>query len=261
MKQLKSRLRTGETLRGCWLNLGSTVASEIVGSTGFDWVLVDLEHGSGSEQDIGAHLQALEHTPAGVIVRVESAARQRIGRVLDAGAEGIMCPRINDAQQARQAIGAMRYAPAGTRGVARMIRATAYGREFAAYHAAANQSLLGVIQIETVAALDNLGSIAAVDGVDVLFAGPADLSMDLGVYGEFNHPLYVDAIRSIVTAAERAGRATGILLSDPDDFAHYQALGFRMIACGADSAFVVQGARQMLDRMNSAGALDRDDQT
>ena len=101
MKNLKKRLKEGETLNGCWLNLGNSVTAEIVGMSGFDWVLIDLEHGAGAEKDVLQQLQALEHTPTAAIVRVESTQRQRIHRVLDMGAEGVMCPRVNNAAEAK----------------------------------------------------------------------------------------------------------------------------------------------------------------
>jgi 4-hydroxy-2-oxoheptanedioate aldolase len=100
MKNLKKRLKQGETLNGCWLNLGSALTAEIVGQAGFDWVLIDLEHGAGEEKDVMSQLQALEHSTTAVLVRVESASGQRIHRVLDMGAEGIMCPHINNKSEA-----------------------------------------------------------------------------------------------------------------------------------------------------------------
>src|SRR4028119_1001762 len=118
MKNLKKRLRQGETLNGCWLNLGSSLTAEIVGHAGFDWVLIDLEHGAGEEKDVLFQLQALEHTSTGAIVRVESADSPRIHRVLDMGAEGVMCPRINNIAEAKKAVRWFHYPPSGGRGVA-----------------------------------------------------------------------------------------------------------------------------------------------
>ena len=117
MKYLKKRIRDGETLIGCWLNLGSSVTAEIVGTAGFDWVVIDLEHGTGTDKDVLYQLQALEHTPTAAVVRVESYERQRFHRILDLGAEGIMCPRINNPEEAQWAADAMRYQPEGVRGV------------------------------------------------------------------------------------------------------------------------------------------------
>jgi 2-keto-3-deoxy-L-rhamnonate aldolase RhmA len=252
MKNLKQRLKSGETVNGCWLNLGSPLTAEIVGLAGFDWVLIDLEHGAGGETDVAAQLQALQHTPTTPIVRVESAASQRIHRVLDMGAQGIMCPKVNDAAEAQAVVSGMHYPPHGNRGVAKMVRATAFGRDFADYYRDARENILGVIQIETIAALKNLDEIAALDGVDVLFIGPADLSMELGIFGQFDHPDFISAMDATIKAAENAGKATGILFFNPDDYQRYHDLGIRMIACGADATFVADGARNMAAKLSTA---------
>lgn len=245
MKNLKKRLKQEETLIGCWLNLGSSISAEIVGNAGFDWVLIDLEHGVGVEKDVLNQLQALEHTPAASIVRVESSERQRMHRMLDLGVEGIMCPRINDATEAKKVVSGLRYPPEGSRGVAKVVRATGFGRNFSEYFRDAKDDILGIVQIETPEVLKHLDNIAAIDGVDVLFIGPSDLSMSLGVFGQFDHPRYTDALKATVLAAQKAGKATGILLSDPDDFGTYHQMGIRMIACGADVGFISSGANNM----------------
>lgn len=258
MKNLKKRLQAGETVNGCWLNLGSALTAEIAGLAGFDWVLIDLEHGAGSESGLAAQLQALQHTPAAPIVRVESAEGQRIHRVLDMGAEGIMCPRINNLAEARRVVSGMHYPPHGTRGVAKMVRATAFGRDFAEYYRDAKENILGVVQIETVNVLNHLDEIAALDGVDVLFVGPADLTMELGIFGQFDHPKFKAALKATLKAAQNAGKATGILFFNPDDYPMYHDMGIRMIACGADATFVADGARNMAARLQSLRALNPD---
>ena len=238
-------------MNGCWLNLGSSVTAEIVGAAGFDWVLIDLEHGAGSEKDVLHQLQALEHTPAAPIIRVESSERQRFHRVLDMGAEGIMCPRVGNVEEAKKVVSALRYPPDGSRGVAKMVRATGFGQHFTEYHQNAKDDILGIVQIETLEVLDHLDAMAALDGVDVLFIGPADLSMALGHFGDFEHPQFKEALKATVSAAEKAGKATGILLFNPDDFSTYHEMGIRVIACGADATFVANGARQMAQRLNA----------
>jgi 4-hydroxy-2-oxoheptanedioate aldolase len=252
MKNIKQRLRNGETLTGCWLNLGSSITAEIVGLAGFDWVLIDLEHGPGSEKDLLHQLQALEHTPVAPIVRVESFERQRIHRVLDLGAEGVMVPRVSDTQEAQRVVSAIRYAPHGGRGVARMVRAAAFGQDFTECYSNATETLLGIIQIETIESLNHLDAIASLDGVDVLFIGPADLSMELGCFGQLTHPSFKDAVKATIDAAERAGKATGILLPGPDEATAYSEMGMRLIACGSDAGFIVEGARSMSTRLRAA---------
>jgi 4-hydroxy-2-oxoheptanedioate aldolase len=249
MKHIKTRIRNGETLIGCWLNLGSSLTAEIVGLSGFDWVLIDLEHGAGSEQEVLRQLQALEHTPAASLVRVESHERQRVHRMLDFGAEGVMCPRVRALAEAQRAAKAVRYQPEGLRGAAKMVRATRFGSDFDEYYANHNKDLVCVVQIETAEIMNCLDSVAATDGVDVLFVGPLDLSIALGVYGQPDHPRFIDAIRTTAAAAARAGKAAGILLQKPEDFERYYDLGYRFVACGSDSGFVQSGARGVSERL------------
>ena len=177
MKNLKQKIKQGETVFGCWLNLGSPLTAEMVGRAGFDWVLIDLEHGAGEEKDVLFQLQALEHTPAAAWVRVESAERQRIHRVLDLGAEGIMCPHVSTGEEAAAVVSGMFYPPHGIRGVAKTARAAGFGNNFEQYAGTAKDTLAGIVQIETPEALHHLDEIAAVDGVDVLFIGQADLNI------------------------------------------------------------------------------------
>ncbi|MFH1719259.1 MAG: aldolase/citrate lyase family protein [Planctomycetota bacterium] len=250
MKKIKARIYNGETLIGCWSNLGSPLTSEIVGMAGFDWVLIDIEHGAGSEGQVLHQLQALEHTPAAAIVRVESYQRQRFHRVLDLGAEGIMCPRIYTVDEARQAVKSIRYQPEGSRGVARMIRAARFGSDFDEYYANHKNNLVCIVQIETEEILDSLDSVAATDGIDVLFVGPIDLSIALNVYGQFDHPKFVEAVRATAEATAKNGKAAGVLLQKPEEFKKYYELGFRFIACGSDSAFVLGGARKTIETLN-----------
>jgi len=251
MKNLKKRLQQGDTLHGCWLNLGSSVTAEIVGMSGFDWVLIDLEHGAGTEKDVLHQLQALEHTPAAAVVRIESAQRQRIHRILDLGAEGIMVPRINNATEAAAVAKGLHYPPDGNRGIAKMVRASGFGQNFPEYYKNAKDNILGVVQIETAEVLHHLDAVATLPGIDVLFIGPSDLSMELGIFGQLDHPLFKDAVKATVNAAQKAGKATGILIQNPEDYTRYHNLGIRFIACGADGTFVAEGARNMANQLKT----------
>jgi 4-hydroxy-2-oxoheptanedioate aldolase len=257
MKNLKKRLKQGEALIGCWLNLGSSVTAEIVGQAGFDWVLIDLEHGAGVEKDVLHQLQALEHTKAAAIIRVESFERQRLHRVLDLGAEGIMCPRINNVAEAKIVASGLFYPPQGNRGVAKMVRATNFGKDFSTYLENSKADILGIVQIETAEVLNCLDEIAALDGVDVLFIGPSDLSMSLGIFGQLDHPIFVNALEATISAAKKAGKAVGILLFNPDDFQKYFEMGITLIACGADATFVANGAQKMANELNERRSINK----
>lgn len=258
MKNLKKRLKQGETLHGCWLNLGSALTAEIVGQAGFDWVLIDLEHGAGSEKEALAQFQALQSTTTAAIVRAESAEPQRIGRLLDMGAEGVMCPKINDGAEAQKVVNGLHYPPFGNRGVAKMVRASAFGKNFDEYYQNSPENIVGIVQIETREALNHLDEIASTDGVDILFIGPADLSMELGIFGQFKNPIFVSALENIIAAAQKAGKAIGILFFNLDEYHTYHQMGIRFLACGSDATFVAEGAKNMaknLDGFRSQNTL------
>jgi 2-keto-3-deoxy-L-rhamnonate aldolase RhmA len=251
MKGLKRRLRDGETLLGCFLNLGSALTAEIAGRAGFDFVVIDLEHGSGGEGDVLGQLQALEATSAGAIARVESHARQRAHRVLDLGAEGIMFPRVGSREEARAAVAGLRYPPHGVRGVAAANRACGFGTAQREYMASVDDVLLGVVQIESQESLDAVHDIASVDGVDVLFIGPQDLTQSLGILGQYDHPRYNQALETTAAAARGAGKSLGILMAQPDDFGRYRSLGFSLIACGSDGTLLNHAARRQVEALTT----------
>lgn len=243
---LRARIRSGETLFGAWAGLGSPAAAELLGISGLDWIVVDLEHGSATEADLVAHLTAIEVTGTVALVRPQSAERLRIGRALDLGAAGLVVPRLDTPDQVREAIGYLRYPPAGGRGVALLTRG---GRLGAVNHtgvAALNDDIVGIVQIESPGALEAADEIASIDGVDVLFVGPADLSHSLGVPGQFANERYQSALRRVVDACRAHGKAAGILLYDPASFAPHLTLGYTFLGLGADNSFVLDGARAAL---------------
>ena len=167
MKNLKEKIRSGEVVHGCWINLASTVSAEIVGQAGFDWLLLDLEHGAGDVPIMYQQLQALSGSSSASIVRTDQLSRPKAQRILDAGADGIMFPQIQSAEEAGEAARMMYYPPRGTRGMAKMTRATGFGKYANEYINNLDQNLVGVIQIETLNAVQNIDSIAATEGVDV----------------------------------------------------------------------------------------------
>lgn len=131
-----------------------------------------------------------------------------------------------------------------------MVRATQFAQNFNDYYQKSRDQILGVVQIETIEVLSHLDEVAAIEGVDVLFIGPADLSMELGIFGQFDHPVFVEALNKIVAAAKKANKAVGILFFNPDDYQRYHNLGIRFLACGADATFVAEGARTMAGKMS-----------
>jgi 4-hydroxy-2-oxoheptanedioate aldolase len=250
MKELKERIYDGEIVHGCWINLGSLVAAEIIGHAGFDWVLVDLEHGAGETGILYQQLQILQSSSAAVCVRTDTLARNKVQRILDAGATGIMFPQLKKKEEVGYATRLMYYPPKGIRGMAKMVRATGFGAHADEYIKSLDKKLVGIIQIETTEALDNIDSIAATDGVDVLFVGPNDLSLALGVFGQLQHSQYQQAIRAVADASRKHGKTPGVLLQDPAEYTMYADLGYRFLACGADGTFVYNGAKAMVQGLN-----------
>ena len=243
----RARVLAREFLSGFWLNLGSPVTAEMAGLAGFDWVMLDHEHGPGSESTILHQLQAVSATPAACLVRIAANEPPRFKRVLDAGAHGVMVPYVSTAADARAVVQAMRYPPRGTRGVAKLTRASAFGARFDEYFAHAHEWLVSLVQIETEEAVRNAAEIAAVDGVDVVFVGPMDLTTSMGIPGQYGDARFHDALGEVADAARGAGKAAGILLLDPANLPLVRELGYTVVALGSDGGAVQAGLKTSLN--------------
>ena len=242
----RQRVLAGETLIGAWASLDSPASAELLARAGLDWVVVDLEHGAATEASLLAHLYALDAGGTAALVRPPSGERLRIGRALDLGALGIVVPRLDTAEQAREAVTFLRFPPAGQRGVGLLTRGARLGTVNHAGVAALNDDILGIIQIESPVALEAAEEIASIDGVDCLFVGPADLSHSLGIPGQFANPTYQAALRSVVDACRKHGKAPGILLYDHASFRPHLDLGYTFVGIGADVSFVNDGIKAAL---------------
>ena len=247
MADFRSRVLAGETLIGSFSDLGSPLAAELLGRAGMDWTVLDLEHGAATEADLLALLYAVGTTPMAAIVRPPSAERLRVGRALDLGAAGIMLPQLQSIEQVREAVSFLRYPPAGVRGVALRTRGADLG---ALAHGdvarVVNERIVGIVQIESAGAAAAADEIAALSEVDVLFVGPADLSHNLGVPGQFDHPTYLSAIDAVVMACTAHRKAAGILLYDATALPRHVELGFRFIGLGSEGSYISAGAKAML---------------
>ena len=243
---LRARVLAGETLFGLFLDLGSPFSAEICARAGYDWLVVDLEHGAGTEAGLVGLLQSVEVGGSTAVVRPQSGERLRIGRALDFGAAGIVIPRLESAAEAREAVSFLRYPPAGFRGVALRTRGAGMGSVAHGEVHQINERILGIVQIESVGALHEADEIAAIDGVDVLFVGPADLTHSLGVPGRFDDETYLAALRTVVDACAAHGKAAGILVYDLGVVPGLLELGYRFVGIGADGALIASGARAAL---------------
>jgi 4-hydroxy-2-oxoheptanedioate aldolase len=228
MSGLRARIEGGDLLLGTFLDLGAPVAAEIAATTGFDWLVLDLEHGAGGRDTTLAQLHATRDAP--VLVRVPTAASEELGWVLDCGAAGVVIPRVDGLDAAAAAVERSRYA--GGRGLHGGVRATGFGRD-AGYLERADDERVVMVQIETPGALDEAAEIAALPGVDVLFLGPYDLGHALGLPPGPESPEMQSTAQAVATAAREAGKAAAVFLGEPGLARRYRELGFTLIASGS----------------------------
>jgi 2-dehydro-3-deoxyglucarate aldolase/4-hydroxy-2-oxoheptanedioate aldolase len=244
---LRRRILAGESTIGAWASLGSLASTEQLARAGFDWLVIDLEHGAATEADMYAQLLAIQSTSTAALVRPQSAERLRVGRALDTGADGLVVPRLETAAEVADTISWMRFPPAGSRGLALTTRGAGMGAEtHESVAAAVNPRILGVFQIESPAAVSACHEMAALDGVDVLFVGPADLSHSMGIPGRFDEPAFIAALDAVVAAARAHGKGAGILLKDGAAVPAYRDRGFTFIGIGSDAGWVRAGATAQL---------------
>lgn len=248
VNRFKQRLLAGESQIGLWCALSSAYATEVVAGSGFDWLLIDTEHSPGGLETTLAQLQAAAPYATSPVVRPEANDPVLIKKLLDIGAQTLLVPFVQDAGEARAAVAAMRYAPAGIRGVAGTTRATRFGR-VKDYFRRAHEELCLLVQIETREALGQLEAIAAVDGVDGVFIGPNDLAASLGHVGEMTHPDVVAALEDAILRLKAIGKPSGVY-APPDLARRCLQIGTTFTAVGGDIGVLARGtevlARQFL---------------
>jgi 4-hydroxy-2-oxoheptanedioate aldolase len=237
--RFKSALLAGRSQIGLWCSLPGAYPAELLAGAGFDWLLFDTEHSPGDPLTVLPQLQAVAPYPVAPVVRPASNDPVLIKRFLDIGAQTLLIPYIQTPEEAARAVAAMRYPPRGLRGVSALTRATRFGR-VAGYTARADEELCLLVQIETGEALGRLEDIAAVEGVDGVFIGPADLAASLGHPGAAGHPEVVAAVEGAVTRILALGRPAGILTPDPTFAKRCLELGTIFTAVGVDAGILAR---------------------
>lgn len=208
--KLKASMQAGNSAAGFWVQLFSPMSSEIMAAAGYEAAMIDLEHGPGSVMDVISQMQAMQGNDCTPLVRVPSNDPVAIKRVLDAGAAGIMIPAVDTLEEAKAAVAACLYPPQGMRGfAASIVRASNFGLDMEDYLARINQDLLVICQIESAKGVENVEEIAALDGVDMLFIGPYDLSADYGHTGNPDAPETLEAREKVEAAARKHGKLLG----------------------------------------------------
>lgn len=237
----KAALARGELQIGLWSSLCSPIVAEIIGHSGFDWILVDTEHSPNEPPAVLAQLQALQAGTATPIVRPAWNDPVLLKRLLDIGTQAVLVPFVQTAEEAAKAVAACRYPPAGIRGITVSGRGSRYGR-VPDYLKRADAEICVLVQVETGEALAQLEAIAAVDGVDGVFIGPADLSASLGHIGNPGHPEVQAAIKGAVERLAAVGKPAGILTPSEADARRYIEWGYRFVAVGSDLGLLTKHA-------------------
>ncbi len=242
---VKKKLRGGEVSVGVWVGTGHPDIAEMLGGMGFDWMLFDMEHAPLSFETVQMMMQGLNGSETLPMVRVSWNDIVLIKRALDIGAYGVVIPWVNTKKEAESAVSSCRYPKSGGLRGCGPRRCSKYGLDVE-YVDRADREILIVAQIETEEAVRNIEDILSVDGIDVCFVGPADLSMSLGVYGKFDHPRFKDAIQRILDAAKASGVIPGFYTSS-NNINERIAQGFRFVNLGSDKGLLIQGCRDAFE--------------
>lgn len=245
--QVKAKLQAGEPALGAFCNIPSPETVEILGLLGFDFAIIDAEHGTPGVQDVEHMVRAAEATNITPIVRIATKEPQDILRYLDTRASGAQIPMVNTGGEARAVVSAVKYPPVGRRGLAG-VRANGWGipLSLGEYTTRANKETLVVVQIETAEAVAVAREIIETAGVDVVFLGPTDLSASLGYPGQTTHPRVLEVIERVGREAIAAGKAAGTIARDPEAYAYWRQRGFLYLCTGV-TYFLAQAAREYLE--------------
>lgn len=238
---------------GTWIMSASPIVCEAMGYAGFDWGVIDMEHTPLDLMDLVHMLQAVSGTRLAPVVRVAWNDAVTIKRVMDAGASTLMVPFVQNAQEAREAVAATRYPPAGNRGMAGMSRASKFGT-IPGYLTTANGQITVIIQLETAEAIGNLEEIAAVPGVDALFIGPGDLSATMGHVGQLTHPAVLALTADAINRAKKLRIPIGTVGGTNEVVAQYRAMGFDFVAIASDLGLLMRSAQAALTTARNASA-------
>lgn len=248
---VRENLKAGNPAIGCFLGLGSPSVAELMAHAGFDWLVIETEHNGLDSAEIEHMLRAIDGTDAVPIVRVPSSDQVFIQRALDMGAMGVLVPMVRSAEEARAVVSATRYPPEGTRSWG-PLRASGYTFDNDDYFERANENMLVALILETKDALDDLETVAGVPGVDVIFLGPWDMSLALGLDPrQLPLPEIDTVLDRIVEVASKTGVAAGVGAGTPEGLREQQAAGVTFLSYGPDYSLLVRAARAGLE------ALDR----
>jgi len=255
INRFKQRLRSGDAQIGLWLGLADAYCAELAANAGFDWLLIDGEHAPNDLRGMLAQLQAVAPYSSQAVIRPVIGDTALIKQVLDIGAQTLLVPMVESAEQARQLVKAVHYPPTGVRGVGSALARASRWNSIAGYLDHADEQMCLLVQIENKEGLANLDAIVAVDGVDGVFIGPADLSAAMGHRGNPGHPEVQEAIEDAIVRIAKAGKAAGILSADEKLARRYIELGAAFVAVGVDTTVLMRGLRDLAGKFKDTPAF------
>jgi len=249
LQKLRQKLNQNEPIYGLWVTLESASITEMAVALGLDWVVIDAEHGHLDWKDINSHIRAALRSDTVVLVRIAERSTILSKRALDIGADGIMIPWMEKVEEVEEAVRDCRYPPEGRRGIGGE-RATAWGQCLSEHAAEANENVLIVPLIESIAAIPNVATMCEVDGIDLFFFGPADFSSTAGFRGQWEGPGVAEQILKLKDTINAAGKYCGVVSTSTQNLTDRLDQGFRMLALGTDSGLLLRSLHQSLQEVD-----------
>ncbi|MBO6897934.1 MAG: HpcH/HpaI aldolase/citrate lyase family protein [Shimia sp.] len=243
-------IREGKPQIGLWVSLGDALTTEVVAGAGYDWLLLDMEHGAGELPDVQAQLQVIKGYDSTAIVRPDWNDPVKVKRLMDLGATGLLFPMVQNAEEAAAAVAATRYPPKGIRGFGGTTRATGFGRD-KVYTTTVEANTAVLVQVESLQALEHVDAIAAVDGVDGVFFGPADIAADMGYLGQAMHDVVWAKILPAAMRLISKNIPVGTLVRDVAFARRLLGAGFTFVACGSDAGLLARAADTLLEEVKA----------
>lgn len=253
LNRFKQALKAGRAQIGLWKGLPDSYTSELLAGTGFDWFSIDAEHSPNNPTTVLAHLQAIAPYPCEPVIRTVCDDVALIKQYLDVGAQTLLVPMVETAEQAARVVASTRYPPAGIRGVGSALARASRWNQVAGYLQHCQEQLCVLVQVESVKGLQNLPEICAVEGVDGVFFGPADLAASMGMIGRSTEPAVQEAIDNGIRTVTRKGKAAGVLTTDLELARKHLALGALFVAIGVDTSLLVKAARDLFSNFARQG--------
>ncbi len=245
--KMKETLKKGDCVYGPFMKTGDPMFVEAAGLAGFDFVILDTEHGPVDIESQQNNVRAAEARNMVPIIRLKDKAENTIGRALDIGAYGIQVPQISSAEEAKDVVKFAKFYPYGMRGVCRFVRAADYSAQNRYDYFESSKDVIIILQLEGIDAIKNIDEILQVEGVDILFIGPYDLSQSLGLPGQVNNPIVVDAMKEIVAKAKNSGKIIGCFVDAPEDLKMWKNLGLQYLSYSVDVGIFYDACKGITD--------------